>query len=362
MTQDPRLLNLDEVEMFDDSIDTFANDQNKIRAILRWLKMKIDELSLDIGSIEIPDPSIILRVIKVVANGIDSDLVAKHDLGTQLVWANVFVDNQPNGIFWTADTHDTVTLHFNSPPASGKEFTVFVIAPSGVIDELPEIHDSRSIPQIVRVKIGVVEYNGGKNTRPIIIDLDRPAPENSWLRFHRYSPRSRQSNRGYRPINIGTNTQPFWMLPIPEGATRVITAPIQELYRPPDLRGALYYNPMKKVPRVSDLFNTTTQGTNVKNGLLNPNISTNPYQQVGFAYMYFSGGEWLPQMTPFFANVCKYKFSVDVRDGEIATNGNRRFRRGALSSETVVLSIKMEHPSPDSQISIRPEKLIAKVE
>lgn len=85
--------------------------------------------------------------------------------------------------------------------------------------------------------------------RPLILELDRPAPANCYLQFHRYSKKKRNRGRArnysvpikyaFRGIFVDGGSNPFPVIPIPEGETGVaLTWPQWEaIYRPVMLRG-----------------------------------------------------------------------------------------------------------------------------
>ena len=107
------------------------------------------------------------------------------------------------------------------------------------------------IPSVTRVIVPSHHQSNGDYTQMgIIVELDRPAPAGCFLQFHRESKKTGHGSRGvrrhrkaFRPIDI-FNTRLVWNLPIPTGAMRVVTAPIRQLYFPPEIRGNL-----SRIPR-----------------------------------------------------------------------------------------------------------------
>jgi len=102
------------------------------------------------------------------------------------------------------------------------------------------------LPLVHRI---VVDGDFAGARHPLILELDRPAPENCYLQFYRYSKktRNRGSLRGYsipskyafRGVFVDGNSNNFPVIPIPVGETVVTLnyAEWRNIYRPLDVRG-----------------------------------------------------------------------------------------------------------------------------
>jgi hypothetical protein len=138
----------------------------------------------------------------------------------------------------------------------------------------------------------------------VTLILDKPAPANCYIQFFRYSKRSglryhTQDPRykaGFRAIDISNaeqDEQPYWVLPVPEGVTRVETASLSQLYRPNRLRGSGYRYGSKE----------------------------RSYQRVGFRHSYEYGNPDTPIVfADNFENKCLYKFGVKIGKGHESGN------------------------------------------
>jgi len=100
------------------------------------------------------------------------------------------------------------------------------------------------LPIIQRIAV-YATFNG--QFYPLLLELDRPAPQNCFLQFYRYSKKKRNRGRArnfsvpiryaFRGIFISASN-PFPIIPIPEGDTVVTLTDTQwlELYRPVIIR------------------------------------------------------------------------------------------------------------------------------
>ena len=108
------------------------------------------------------------------------------------------------------------------------------------------IAPNADLPLVHRI---VVQGTFEGELRPLILELDRPAPANCFLQFYRYSKKSRDrglardrslpSKYAFRGIFVDGNSNPFPVIPIPEGATSVALTweEWNDIYRPVVIRG-----------------------------------------------------------------------------------------------------------------------------
>jgi len=202
---------------------------------------------------------------------------------------------------------------------------------------------SSDVPNIIQVRIpgnmsnpppdntgGIGQWGPHENASEQVdmgatIILDRPAPANCFIQFHRYSGRTgsrgrnnhgwsgRRIRKAFRPIDINSaraHGQGYWVLPVPEGATTISTSSLRQLYRPERLRGP------------------NTEGSHTRQ-------PSNLYRGLGFRNL--SDGF----VNRRFANKCTYKFSVVVMNG----SHTAAIASGSISSETLEIMNWITHPN-----------------
>lgn len=119
------------------------------------------------------------------------------------------------------------------------------MGPQGIQGPTGPAAPNSDLPIVQRIAVEGI-YNG--EWRPLILELDRPAPQNCYLQFYRYSKKKR--NRGsvrnfsvpikyaFRGIFVDGNSNPFPVIPIPEGATKIALTwqEWENIYRPVIIR------------------------------------------------------------------------------------------------------------------------------
>ena len=207
----------------------------------------------------------------------------------------------------------------------------------------PWVHISRSdaLPNIVQVRVPgdmrrVPHNNTGSGTTALnasrqvdvgaTIILDRPAPANCFIQFHRYSGRTgsrgynnhgwsgRRIRKAFRPIDINSarfHGQNYWILRVPHGASEITTAPLRQLYRPPRLRG----------PNSGATVQLTRTPENLYRGLGFRNLNTNAVNRR-------------------YANKCTYKFSVVVMN----SSHTEVIASGSVSADTLEIMNWITNP------------------
>ena len=163
------------------------------------------------------------------------------------------------------------------------------------------------LPRISQIRILGSRLPNRQPDMGVTLIFDRPAPAGCYIQFHRFSKKSGRRNaesgrrirKAFRAIDVFSENNPQWHLPIPEGATQITTAPIREIYIPPRVR-----SPGRPVA-------------------VHPN---NAALRMG----------WDGRNNKFsesFANKCTYKFSIIIPRNE--ESGIEKTVRGELSAETL---------------------------
>lgn len=205
---------------------------------------------------------------------------------------------------------------------SGELNDIRFVLDTKIADVTDKINNAKlfdGIPKITQVRIPASQFRDEYINSGVSILLDRPAPANCFIQFHRYAGRTghrtsnktgirgRRIRKAFRPIDINSariHGQNYWVLHVPQGARVVHTAPIRQLYRPPRTRGPDTNFHQNRMP-------------------------TNLYQGLGFKHALSNTATIIVNRQ--HANKCIYKFSVGV----FGTSGN--FESGELSSESLLI-------------------------